>query len=246
MQAARRLRQVSQPFERTGGQHLLRAAPAPVAVGPARHVHPGLGAQVEQVLKRRDRERGHGFPRQRASALAPPRVQRLRSARDSSTRSAAARLTGPHTSRAWWDCRGCPCTRRCWQRNCGAGTGCPPWPSKANWRTRMPGRWNLIAQRGHVGRDQPQVLGDEGQGAEALLDGLEELGARASDPLARLGRRGSRRHVPGRRERAEMIQPDHVHLGQQRAKAVDAPAISALRAERPSRRRGCPRAARPR
>ena len=61
-----------------------------------------------------------------------------------------------------------------------------------------------------------------------LLDGLEELGAWASDPLARLCRRGSGRHVPGRRERAEMIQPDHVHLGQQRAKAVDAPAIPAL------------------
>ena len=48
------------------------------------------------------------------------------------------------------------------------------------------GQMELIAQRGHVGRDQPQVLGDERQGAEALLDGLEELGARASAPIGPL------------------------------------------------------------
>src|SRR6266550_9014850 len=64
LRAARHLRQVSQPFERACRQHLLRATPPPVSLGPAGNVHPGLVAQVEQVLKRRDRERGHGFPRQ--------------------------------------------------------------------------------------------------------------------------------------------------------------------------------------
>ena len=66
------------------------------------------------------------------------------------------------------------------------------------------------------------------QGAQALLDGREELGAWASDPLAALCRRGSRCHVPGRRKGAEMIQSNHVDVGQERAKAVDVPAISAL------------------
>ena len=92
----------------------------------------------------------------------------------------------------------------------------------------MPGRWNWSRSAVTSGVISPRSSAMKRQGAEALLDGLEELGARASDPLARLRRRGSRRHVPGRREGAEMIQPDHVHLGQQRAKAVDAPAISAL------------------
>ena len=67
-----------------------------------------------------------------------------------------------------------------------------------------------------------------GRAPRLLLDGAEELGARASAPIGPLCAVDAPGwHVPGRREGAEMIQPNHVHVGQQRAQAVDAPAISA-------------------
>src|SRR6516164_10352894 len=54
----------------------------------------------------------------------------------------------------------------------------------------------------------------------------EELGAWARYPLTGLCCWCARRHMPCRRERAEMIQPKNVHLSQQGAQAVDAPTIA--------------------
>ena len=44
--------------------------------------------------------------------------------------------------------------------------------------------------------------------------------------MAGLGRSCSGRYVPGGREPAKMIQADHVHVGEQRTDAIDAPAIA--------------------
>ena len=65
-----------------------------------------------------------------------------------------------------------------------------------------------------------------GRAPSSSLHRAEELGARTRHPLAGLGRRRPGRYVPGGRERAEMIQANHVHVGQQGAQAVDAPAIA--------------------
>ena len=44
-----------------------------------------------------------------------------------------------------------------------------------------------FAQFDHVWRDHAQVLGDEGQVAQFLMDGIEEIFAGAGDPFAHLG-----------------------------------------------------------
>ena len=115
LRAARHLRQVAQPFERAGGQHVFRAAPAPVAFGAAGHVHPGLAAQVEQVLQRSDRERSRATTTPAASAPARPRTRRLAERPQIAPHVLpSADPAVPRTSRASWDCRGCRCTRPCW------------------------------------------------------------------------------------------------------------------------------------
>jgi hypothetical protein len=47
-----------------------------------------------------------------------------------------------------------------------------------------PGQVELVAERTYVGRDDPQVLGKEGEGAELFLHGAEKFAARARDPLS--------------------------------------------------------------
>ena len=108
-------------------------------VGAARHVHPGLVAEVEHVLERRDRERGHRFPRQaqqrrRHLDAAPPGARVAPHARCCSS-------TGPRTSRAWSVVVGARVHDRV--RNVVVGqVRVVRRPSKANWSTRMPGRPN--------------------------------------------------------------------------------------------------------
>ena len=55
----------------------------------------------------------------------------------------------------------------------------------------------------------------KGRPPSSRLDRGEEIGPGTRHPLARLGRRRSGRHVPGGREAAEVIEPNHVHVGQQ-------------------------------
>src|SRR5439155_19586456 len=55
--------------------------------------------------------------------------------------------------------------------------------------------------------------------------GTEKFGAGCRHPLARPSARCSCWYVPGGRERAEMIEADHVYVSQKRAKAVYAPTI---------------------
>src|SRR5262245_24611162 len=89
-----------------------------------------------------------------------------------------------------------------------------------------PGQPELVAEGGNVGGDYPQILDDEGETTELPLYRGEELSSGTRHPLARLGRRRPGWHVPGGCEGAEMIQSDRVHVGQQGAQSVDAPAIA--------------------
>ena len=81
----------------------------------------------------------------------------------------------------------------------------------------------LIAQRRHVSRDEPQILGDEGQTTERIPDRTEECGARPGLPLtsARVRRAGG--NMPRRGEPAEVVQADGVDVCQQRPDPVDPP-----------------------
>src|SRR5882757_7387365 len=97
-------------------------------------------------------------------------------------------------------------------------------PIKSELEHPRPGHAEVVAEGANIGRDQPQILGDERQTAQLSLHRAEELRARTRHPLAGLRRRGSGGYVPGGRESAEMVQADRVHVSQQRAQAVDAPA----------------------
>src|SRR5258708_33412173 len=85
-----------------------------------------------------------------------------------------------------------------------------------------PGQAGVVAEGANIGRDQPQILGDEWQTAQPSLHRAEELGARTWHPSAGLRRRGSGGYVPGGGECAEMVQANRVHVSQQGAQAVDA------------------------
>src|SRR5258708_35048659 len=89
-----------------------------------------------------------------------------------------------------------------------------------------PGQAGVVAEGANIGRDQPQILGDEWQTAQPSLHRAEELGARTWHPLAGLRRRGSGGYVPGGGECAEMVQADRIHVSQQGAQAGDGPAVT--------------------
>ncbi len=110
-------------------------------------------------------------------------------------------------------------------RSCAADAGCP---ISRRSRTAAPHarQSEPIAQRADVGRDQPQILGDERQGAQLLLGRGEEVGAWTGHSLAGLRRCCSGWHMPGGRKPTEMIQPNQVHLGQQRPQTVHAPSVA--------------------
>ena len=92
----------------------------------------------------------------------------------------------------------------------------------------MPGRRNWSRSAVTSGVISPRSSAMKGRAPSSFSTAAKNSAPGPRTHWPALRRRGSRRHVPGRRERAEMIQPDHVHVGQQRAQAVDAPAISAL------------------
>ena len=81
----------------------------------------------------------------------------------------------------------------------------------------MPGNSKLIAQLADVRSNEAEVFGDEWKFAELPLCGLEELGTRPGYPLTRLRRRRPGGHMPRSRKSAEVIEPNHVHMRQQRA-----------------------------
>ena len=70
-----------------------------------------------------------------------------------------------------------------------------------------------------------------GSPPNSAFDPAEELGPRTRrhDPVWAVGAPG--RYVPGRREPAEMIEADQVHVRQKRAKTIDPPPVP-VRAER--------------
>src|SRR5262249_54056263 len=94
-----------------------------------------------------------------------------------------------------------------------------------------PGQVKRVPERGHVRRDDPQVLGEERQTAQGLLHYPEEIRARTRHPLADLRRERAGRDMPGCRECSEVIEADRLDVGQQGAQSVEAPAVTA-RAQR--------------
>src|SRR5271157_2241244 len=89
-----------------------------------------------------------------------------------------------------------------------------------------PGHVELVAEGTNVWRDHAKILRNERQHAQLSLHRAEEISARTWDPLPGLSRSCPGRYVPGGREPAKMIQTDHVHVGEQRTDAIDAPAVA--------------------
>src|ERR1043166_5427332 len=86
----------------------------------------------------------------------------------------------------------------------------------------------LVAQRDHVGRDEAEVFGDDGERAEFRLDGLKEFAARREDPLAALGGLVAARNLPVGREAAEVVNADDVNEREHGARARDPPLEAVL------------------
>jgi len=111
------------------------------------------------------------------------------------------------------------------ERNCAAGADSPDCRQIQTEERACPADFES-RQSDHVGRDQPKVFRDERQVAQFPLGRQKKLGPWTGHPLP-VPRAGlPHRHVPGRRETAKMIQPNHVDMRQQGPQTVDAPAIT--------------------
>ena len=89
-----------------------------------------------------------------------------------------------------------------------------------------PGHSELVAESVDIRRDQSQVLGDERECSELLLDRAEEIGARAREPIGPIAPSMPRPARARRPRTPKVIQANHVHVGEQGAHAIDAPAIA--------------------
>src|SRR4029077_1361523 len=78
-----------------------------------------------------------------------------------------------------------------------------------------PRQLKLVAECVYVRRDQSQILDDERQTAQLTLDCLKEISSWTGDPLSRLCSRCAGGDVPGRGKGTEMIQANHIDVGQQ-------------------------------
>src|SRR5208282_6303354 len=85
---------------------------------------------------------------------------------------------------------------------------------------------NLVAQCAHVRRDHSQVFRKKWKVAQLVLYCAEELGARTWHPLPSLRGGCSSRHMPSSGERTKVIQANCVHVRQQGAESIYAPAIA--------------------
>src|SRR5215510_12468448 len=84
----------------------------------------------------------------------------------------------------------------------------------------------LVAECMYVRRDQAQILDDKRQTAQLTLECLKEIRSWTGNPLSRLCSRCAGGYVPGRSKGTEMIQANHIDVGQQRAQPGDAPTIA--------------------
>src|SRR5437899_10627960 len=89
-----------------------------------------------------------------------------------------------------------------------------------------PRHLELVAERRNVRRDQAEILSNERHYAQLSLYRVEKISARTWYPLAGLGRTCPGRYMPGGRQATEMIQTNHIHVSQQRAEAIDGPALA--------------------
>jgi hypothetical protein len=149
--AIRTFCQIPQPFDLWRGEHVFGASPAPVALGPAWHVHPSLGAEVEHILQWSDRERGRRGPRQlhqRRRRIAAPALGSLQ----------VIPKASPLGTRVSSGCRRYRYIPPYWECSCRVGTGYlndgpwPPDPPDRPTRIRCP-----VPPRGTLRRKQRSV-----------------------------------------------------------------------------------------
>ena len=82
--------------------------------------------------------------------------------------------------------------------------------AKAELQNAHAGNVEALAKRMHVGGDEAEIFGNEGQIAQPGAQNLEELVLRAVDPAAVNGRRLAGGDFPGLLETTEVIEPHDV------------------------------------
>ena len=91
-----------------------------------------------------------------------------------------------------------------------------------------------IPQLVDVGRDQAEILGDDRLGPQRRGRGVEERAARAGHPAAMLGGGVGRRNLPGGREAAEVVDPEHVEQREGVPQPGDPPGVVLRRVHLPA------------
>src|SRR5205085_1241715 len=86
----------------------------------------------------------------------------------------------------------------------------------------------LVAKLDHVGRDEAEVFGDDGERAEFAFDCLKEFAARREDPMPALRRFISARNLPVGGEASEVVNAYDVNEREHRASALYPPLESVL------------------
>src|SRR5262249_29306866 len=84
----------------------------------------------------------------------------------------------------------------------------------------------LVAECLHVGSNDPQIFGNEGQAAQLFPHCLKESSTRALDPLSGLSCWRSGWNVPRGCEAAEVVQANYIDVGEQGMQPVNTPAIA--------------------
>ena len=200
-------------------------APAPVAIGTPRHVHPGVGTQIEHILEGSQRKRRHRGPSQLHqccrslvrlatwSLQVTPQVLPLVIRQFFEPAAGRVIVVGPGIHHGIWNV----IVREIWVISVAV---------KGELENSCPGHLKLVAERTHVRCDEPQILRDERQSTEFSLNRAKVIGTRASHPSARTGRRRSGRDVPSGRESPKVVQANQIHMSEQCTHAVDAPTIA--------------------
>src|SRR6185369_9480199 len=88
------------------------------------------------------------------------------------------------------------------------------------------GQLEFITKCNHIWCDNAKVFGNERQVAQLCLDGFEESSAGPGDPMSGFSGLSRCGNVPGGAKCTEVVEPNQVHVGQQRLEAMNAPAIT--------------------
>src|SRR5690606_33838704 len=98
----------------------------------------------------------------------------------------------------------------------------------------------LVTQLLHLGRDEPEVFGHEGETTQFLPDLLEEVFAGDLHETSLFGAGSAARDLPITMERDEMVEPQGIEPLERSFQARDPPSVAVLLQHRPPIQRVAP------